>query len=98
MPSNERVRLHDGEASTPFGESQIPPADCIRPYDDQRPPPVLPRVAQQQPKQSISSLDGRSWVRALAHRQLLAERQVLKRDRAMFAADQRQGPKQPQPA
>jgi hypothetical protein len=51
-------------------------------------------MAQQQPKQSISSVNGRPRGRALEHGQLLAERQVLQRDRPMSAADQSQGPRQ----
>ena len=43
------------------------------------------------PKQSIACAELRTLDRALEHRLLLTEGQVLKRDRAVSAADQREG-------
>ena len=51
--------------------------------------PVPPGVSEQYPKESISRTERRTLDRALEHRQLLTEGQVLKRDRAVSAADQR---------
>ena len=63
-------------------------------HDDQGRTPVSPRVREQHPKQSISRTEWRTLDRALEHRQLLSEGQVLKHDRAVSAADQCQRPKQ----
>jgi hypothetical protein len=60
-------------------------------HDDQGRTPVSPGVSEQHPKQSISLTERRTRDRALEHRQLLTEGQVLKRDRAVSATDQRQG-------
>jgi hypothetical protein len=60
-------------------------------HDDQGRTPVPPGVNEQHPKQSISRTEWRTLDRALEHRQLLTEGQVLKRDRAVSAADQREG-------
>ena len=62
--------------------------------DDQGRTPVSPGVSEQHPKQSISRTEWRTLDRALEHRQLLTEGQVLKRDRAVSAADQREGTEQ----
>ncbi|MGZ7007929.1 MAG: hypothetical protein ACXVLX_20180 [Ilumatobacteraceae bacterium] len=51
-------------------------------------------MSEQHPKQSISGTKRRTLDRALEHRQLLTQRQVLKRDRAVSAADQREGTEQ----
>ena len=60
-------------------------------HDDQGRTPVSPGVSEQHPKQSISRTERRTRDRALEHRQLLTEGQILKRDRAVSATDQRQG-------
>jgi hypothetical protein len=60
-------------------------------HDDQGRTPVSPGVSEQHPKQSISRTERWTPDRALEHRQLLTEGQVLKRDRAVSATDQRQG-------
>ena len=60
-------------------------------HDDQGRTPVPPGVSEQHPKQSISRTEWRTLDRALEHRQLLTEGQVLKRDRVVSAADQREG-------
>jgi hypothetical protein len=73
---------------------RMPAGDGVRVHNDQRGSPVVPGVGQQYPEQSVSSMEGRPPDRAFEHRQLLAKRQVLKRDRAMSAADQCQRPKQ----
>ena len=78
----------------------VPVGDRLHGSSDRRilpcagPSASPPRAAQQQPKQSISSVDGWPRIRAREHRQLFPERPVLKRDRAMSAADQGQRPKQ----
>jgi hypothetical protein len=48
-------------------------------------------VSEQHPKQSISRTERRTQDRAFEDRQLLTEGEVLKRDRAVSAADQREG-------
>ena len=60
-------------------------------HNDQGRTPVPPGVSELHPKQSISRTEWRTLDRALEHRQLLTEGQVLKRDRAVSATDQRQG-------
>jgi len=60
-------------------------------HDDQGRTPVSPGVSEQHPKQSISRTERWTLDRALEHRQLLTEGQVLKRNRAVSATDQRQG-------
>ena len=61
-------------------------------HDDQGRTPVSPGVSEQHPKQSISRTERWTLDRALEHRQLLTEGQVLKRDRAVSAADHGAGP------
>src|SRR5947207_1813538 len=56
--------------------------------------PVPPGVSEQYPKESISRTERRTLDRALEHRQLLTEGQVLKRDCAVSAADQGEGTEQ----
>src|SRR6266851_1505616 len=63
-------------------------------HDDQGRTPAPPGVSEQHPKQSISRTERRTLDRALEHRQLLTEGHVLKRDRAVAAADQREGTEQ----
>ena len=60
-------------------------------HDDQGRTPVPPGVSEQHPKESISRTEWRTLNRALEHRQLLTQGQVLKRDRAVSAADQCEG-------
>lgn len=72
----------------------MPSDDRLGLHDDQRRTPVSPRVSEQHPKQSISRTEWRTLDRALERRQLLTEGQVLKRDRAVSAADQREGTEQ----
>ena len=63
----------------------MPAHDGVRPHDDQGRAPIPPGVGEQHPKQSISRAEWGPRDRALEHRQLLTERQVLKRDRAVSA-------------
>jgi hypothetical protein len=60
-------------------------------HDDQGRMPPPPDESEQYPKQSISRTESRTLDRALEHRQLLTEGHVLKRDRAVSTADQREG-------
>src|SRR5712691_7543733 len=60
-------------------------------HHDQGRTPAPPGLSEQYPKQSISWTEWRTLDRTLEHRQLLTEGQVLKRDRAVSAADQREG-------
>jgi hypothetical protein len=76
----------------------MPTDHRLRLHDDQGRPPAPPGVSEQHPKQSISRAEWRTLDRALEHRHLLAERQVLKRDRAVSAADQREGTEQDEKA
>jgi putative endonuclease len=63
-------------------------------HDDHGRTPVSPGVSKQHPKQSISRTEWRTLDRALEHRQLLTEGQVLKGNRAVSAAHQREGTEQ----
>jgi hypothetical protein len=58
------------------------------PKDAGAPLPVPPGMGEQQPEQSISIAEWGPRDRAPEHRQLMAEREVLKRDCAVSAADQ----------
>jgi hypothetical protein len=66
----------------------MPAYDGVRPHDNQRRAPVPPGMGEQHPKQAISMAEWGPRDRAPEHRQLLAERQVLKCDCAVSAADQ----------
>ena len=72
----------------------MPTDDRLGLHDDQGRTPVSPGMSEQHPKQSISRTEWRTLDRALEHRQLLTEGQVLKRDRAVSAADQCEGTEQ----
>ena len=69
----------------------MPTDHCLGLHDDQGRTPVPPGVSEQHPKQSMSRTEWRTLDCALEHRQLLTEGQVLKRDRAVSAAYQREG-------
>src|SRR6266581_2575014 len=81
------------QAVRPSASEPLPmPTDYRLGLDnDQSRTPSPPDLSEQHPKQSISWTKSRTLDRALEHRQLLTEGQVLKRDRAVAAADQRKG-------
>ena len=66
----------------------MPTDDGVRVHDNQGGAPILPRVREQHPKQSISLAELRTPHGALEHGQLLTERQILERDRSVSTADQ----------
>ena len=68
----------------------MPTHDGVRVHDDQGCAPILPRVGEQHPKQSISVAELRTPHGALEHGQLLTECQILERDRSVSTADQRE--------
>jgi len=68
----------------------MPTHDGVRVHDDQGGAPILPRVGEQHPKQSISVAELGTPRGALEHGQLLTEGQILERDRAVSTADQRE--------
>ena len=68
----------------------MPTHDGVRVHDDQGGAPILPRVGEQHPKQSISVAELRTPHGALEHGQLLTECQILERDRSVSTADQRE--------
>ena len=68
----------------------MPTHDTVRVHDDQGCSPISPRVGEQHPKQSISVPKSGPLHGAVEHRQLLAERQVLERDRSVSSAGQRE--------
>src|SRR5436190_6004198 len=67
----------------------MPTHDGVRVHDDQGGAPILPRVGEQHPKQSISVAELGTPHGALEHGQLLTECQILERDRSVSSADQR---------
>jgi hypothetical protein len=66
----------------------MPTHDGVRVHDDQGCAPILPRVGEQHPKQSISVAELGTPHGALEHGQLLTECQILERDRSVSTADQ----------
>jgi len=68
----------------------MPTHDGVRVHDDQGCAPILPRVGEQHPKQSISVAELGTPHGALEHGQLLTECQILERDRSVSTADQRE--------
>ena len=68
----------------------MPTHDGVRVHDDKGGAPILPRVGEQHPKQSISVAELRTPHGALEHGQLLMECQILERDRSVSTADQRE--------
>jgi hypothetical protein len=69
----------------------MPTHDRVRLHDDQGRTPVSPRVAEQDPRQSISVVEWGTLGGTLEHRQLLTECQVFKRHRSVSTAEQREG-------
>jgi hypothetical protein len=59
----------------------MPAHHGVRVHDDQGCAPIPPRIGEQHPKDSISLAELRTFYGALEDRQLLAECQILERDR-----------------
>jgi hypothetical protein len=68
----------------------MPAHHGVRVHDDQGCAPIPPRIGEQHPKDSISLAELRTFYGALEDRQLLAECQILERDRPVSTADQRE--------
>jgi hypothetical protein len=66
----------------------MPTCDGVRVHDNQGCAPILPRVSEQHPKHSISVPEVGMPYGALEDGQLLAEGQILERDRSVSTADQ----------
>src|SRR5207302_5421642 len=79
-------------ASCPLAAEPLamPPLDGVRVHDDQGCAPILPRIGEQHPKQSISVAELGTPHGALEYGQLLTECQILERDRSVSTADQRE--------
>ncbi len=68
--------------------------DRVRLHNDQGGVPISPRVGEQDPEQSISVAEWGTLGGTPEHRQLLTEREVLKRDGSVSTAEQRDGSEQ----
>ena len=68
----------------------MPTHDGVRVHDDQGCAPILPRVGEQHPKQSMSVAELGTPHGALEYGQLLTECQILECDRSVSTADQRE--------
>ena len=68
----------------------MPTDDRVGVHDEQGGAPLSPDVGQQHPKQPIAAAEWGTLHRALEHRQLLTERQILERHRSVSAAEQRE--------
>ena len=58
----------------------MPTDDRVGVHDEQGGAPLSPDVGQQHPKQPIAATEWGTLHRALEHRQLLTQRQILERD------------------
>jgi hypothetical protein len=67
----------------------MPAHDRVRLHDDQGGAPISPRVGEQDPEQAISVAEWGTLGGTPEHRQLLTEREVLKRDSSVSTAEQR---------
>ena len=72
----------------------MPTHDSVGLHDDQGRSPILPRLGEQDPKQSISCAKVRAPDRAPENRQLLTQRHVLERDGAVSTTEQSDRSKQ----
>src|SRR5437867_396274 len=72
----------------------MPPHDRVGLHDDQGRSPILPRLGEQHPKQSISAVEEGTRGVTFEHRQLLTERQVLERDGSVSTTEQPERSKQ----
>jgi hypothetical protein len=72
----------------------VPAHDRVRLHDDQGGAPISPRVGEQDPEQSISVAEWGTPGGTPEHRQLLTEREVLKRHGSVSTAEQREGSEQ----
>ena len=68
----------------------MPTHDRVGVHDDQGCAPLPPGVGQQHPKQSIAVAEWGTLHRALEHRQLLTQCQILERDRPVSLQHQRE--------
>src|SRR6267142_1163044 len=78
-------------ASCPLAAEPLamPTHDGVRVHDEQGCAPILPRVGEQHPKQSISVAELGTPHGALERGQRLTECQILERDGSVSTADQR---------
>jgi hypothetical protein len=65
----------------------MPTHNGVRMHDDEGRAPIPPPVGEQQPKQAISTMDWGPLDGPSEHGQLLTEREVLKRNGSVSAAD-----------
>ena len=66
----------------------MPTHDSVGLHDDQGRSPILPRLGEQDPKQSIACAELRTPDRAPENRQLLTQRHVLERDGSVSTTEQ----------
>jgi putative salt-induced outer membrane protein len=68
----------------------MPAHNSVWTHDNQGCAPIRPRIGEQPPKESISVAELGTFYGALEDRQLLAECQILERDRPLSTADERE--------
>ena len=73
----------------------VPSDHGIGPHDDQGRSPILPRLGEQDPKQSIACAEVRTPDRAPKNRQLLTQRHVRERDGSVFTLRANRSENQP---
>jgi len=66
----------------------VPPHHGVGLDDDQGGAPLPPRLAEEDPKESVPRVEFWSLDRTRQRGQLLTEREILERDRPVSAADQ----------
>lgn len=66
----------------------MPAHERVGLHDDHGRSPILPRLREQDPKQSIARAELRTPNRAPENRQLLTQRHVLKRDGSVSPTEQ----------
>ena len=72
----------------------MPTHDSVGLHDDQGRSPILPRLGEQDPKESIACAELRTPDRVPENRQLLTQRHVLERDGSVSTTEQPERSKQ----
>ena len=72
----------------------MPTHDRVGLHEDQGRSPILPRLGEQDPKQSIACAERRTPDRAPENRQLLTQRHVFERDGSVSTTEQPECSKQ----
>src|SRR6266850_3796800 len=74
----------------------LPPQDCVRGHDQERPPPTGPDSGQRDPEEPISSAKWGPGHRSLVDGELLAQGQVLEGELTVAAEEEGQETEQPE--